>query len=149
MYESQVKNLTPEFERDARQYFEEGFGRAFHSKKTTQLRIVPVNRQIAVERNVTTYDQIRAHVETSPGPFATIMCICRHGRDLVGESCKQTKVRDNCLMINGAGDQPRGDAGPARPSRQGRAGSGARKHRGPHVCVLLLRVLLRRGIAGD
>ena len=102
MYERQLKRLTPEFERDTRQYFEEAFGQAFHSKKTTQLRIVPVNRQIVVERSVTTYDQIRAHVEASPGPFATITCICRHGKDLTGESCKQTKLRDNCLMIGGA-----------------------------------------------
>jgi ferredoxin len=99
MYERQVKNLTPEFERDTRQYFEEAFGQAFHTKKTTQVRIVPVNKQIAVERNVTTCDQIRAHVEASPGPFGVIPCICRHGKDLLGESCKQTKLRDNCLMI--------------------------------------------------
>jgi Fe-S-cluster-containing hydrogenase component 2 len=102
MYERQLKTLTAEFERDHRQYFDEAFGRAFHSKKTTQMRVVPVNKQIAVERSVTTYDQIRAHVEASPGPFGTIRCICRHGKDLVGESCKQTKQRDNCLMIGPA-----------------------------------------------
>ena len=62
MYERQSKKLTPEFERDVRQYMEEAFGQAFHNKKTQQLRIVPVNKQIAVERGVTTYDQIRAHV---------------------------------------------------------------------------------------
>jgi ferredoxin len=102
MYERQIKKLTPEFERDTRQYMEEAFGQAFHSKKTTQLRIVPVNKRIAVERSVTTYDQIRAYVAASPGPFATITCICRRGKDLLGESCKQTKHRDNCLMIGGA-----------------------------------------------
>ena len=41
------------------------------------MRIVPVNKRIAVERGVTTYDQIRAHVQQSPGPFAAIPCICR------------------------------------------------------------------------
>ena len=102
MYERQVKNLTPEFERDTRQYLEEAFGKAFHSKKTTQLRVVPVNKQIAVERSGTTYDQIRAYVQQSPGPFGAIPCICRKGKDLVGESCKQTKLRDNCLMIGWA-----------------------------------------------
>src|ERR1035437_4661179 len=102
MYERQSKTLTPEFERDTRQYMEEAFGQAFHNQKTTQLRIVPVNKQIAIERCVPPYDQIRAHVEASPGPFATITCICRHGKDLTGESCKQTKLRDNCLMIGGA-----------------------------------------------
>ena len=104
MYERQCKTLTPEFERDSRQYMEEAFSQAFHSRKTTQLRIVPVNRQIAVERSVTTYDQLRAYVESSPGPFGAITCICRHGKDLVGESCKQTKLRDNCLMMGRAAE---------------------------------------------
>src|ERR1035441_2262377 len=81
---------------------EEAFGQAFHNKKTQQLRIVSVNKQIAIERGVTTYDRIRAHVEASPGPFGAITCICRHGKDLTGESCKQTKLRDNCLMIGQA-----------------------------------------------
>ncbi len=102
MYERQLKTLTPEFERDSRQYFDEAFGRALHTGKTTQLRIVPVNKQIAVERGVTTYDRIRAHVEASPGPFGTLHCICRHGHDLLDEPCRQTKLRDNCLMIGPA-----------------------------------------------
>src|SRR5271157_4384693 len=72
MYERQVKTLTPEFEREHRQYVDEAFGAALHTGKTTQLRVVPVNKQIAVERGVATYDQIRAHVESSPGPFGTI-----------------------------------------------------------------------------
>jgi len=104
IYERQLKRLTPELEREHRQYVDEAFGQALHSSKTPQLRIVPVNKQIAVERSVTTYDQIRAHVESSPGPFGTIRCICRHGRDLTGESCVQTKLRDNCLMIGPAAE---------------------------------------------
>jgi ferredoxin len=102
MYERQLKTLTPEFERDARQYFDEAFGRAFHTGKTPQLRIVPVNKQIAIDRGVTTYDRIRAHVEASPGPFGVLRCICRHGYDLLDEPCRQTKLRDNCLMIGPA-----------------------------------------------
>jgi len=102
MYERQLKTLTPEFERDSRQYFDEAFGRAFHTGKTPQLRVVPVNKQIAVEHGVTTYDRIRAYVEASPGPFGTLRCICRHGHDLLDEPCRQTKLRDNCLMIGPA-----------------------------------------------
>jgi ferredoxin len=102
MYERQIKTLTVEFERDNRQYVDEAFGKALHTGKTPQLRIVPVNKQIAIERGVTTYDQIRAHVEASPGPFGTLTCICRHAGDLLGEKCKQTDLRDNCLMIGPA-----------------------------------------------
>ena len=102
MYERQVRTLTPELERDTRQYVDEAFGKAIHNGKTTQLRIVPVNRQIAIERNVTTYDRIRAYIESSPGPFGAIPCICRRGRDLLGQSCRQTALRDNCLMVGAA-----------------------------------------------
>jgi Pyruvate/2-oxoacid:ferredoxin oxidoreductase delta subunit len=102
MYERQLKTLTPEFERDSRQYFDEAFGRAFHTGKTPQLRIVPVNKRIAADRGVTTYDRIRGHIEASPGPFGALRCICRHGHDLLDEPCRQTKLRDNCLMIGPA-----------------------------------------------
>ncbi|HEY1206342.1 MAG: 4Fe-4S dicluster domain-containing protein [Bryobacteraceae bacterium] len=102
MYERQIKTLTTGFLREHRQYVDEAFLAAFHTGKTPQLRVVPVNKQIAIERGVTTYDQIRAHVESSPGPFGTLTCICRHGQDLLGESCRQTALRDNCLMIGPA-----------------------------------------------
>ena len=41
MFERQVNRLTPEFEKDAREYLLGTFAEAFHSKKTTQLRTVP------------------------------------------------------------------------------------------------------------
>jgi ferredoxin len=102
MYERQLKTLTPEFERDVRQYFDEAFGRALHTGKTPQLRIVPVNKRIAIDRGVTPYDRIRGYVEAHPGPFGALRCICRHGHDLLDEPCRQTKLRDNCLMIGPA-----------------------------------------------
>ena len=100
MYERQVNRLTPKFERDTRQYMDEAFRNAFHSKKTTQMRIVPVNKTIPVERNVATYEDIRAYVQASSGPFAKMTCICRHGKDLLGEKCKQTNLRENCLTMS-------------------------------------------------
>jgi Na+-translocating ferredoxin:NAD+ oxidoreductase subunit B len=98
-YERQVKRLTPQLERDSLQYMQEAFGEAFHSRKTTQMRIVPVNRSIAAERSVATYDDIRRYVTSSAGPFAKMTCICRHGRDLLGEPCQQTALRENCLTL--------------------------------------------------
>jgi Pyruvate/2-oxoacid:ferredoxin oxidoreductase delta subunit/DNA-binding Lrp family transcriptional regulator len=99
IYESQLNRLTEEFERDVRQYFDEAFGKAFHSKRTPQLRPVPVNRTIVVERGIAQYDDIREFARTSAGPFAAINCICRQGKDLVGKPCRQTAGRENCLMF--------------------------------------------------
>jgi ferredoxin len=99
IYERQVHRLTPELERNSQQYGQEAFFEAFHSKKTTQMRIVPVNTKIQVERSVASYDDLRAYVQSSPGPFARMTCICRHGKELLGEKCKQTSLDDNCLTF--------------------------------------------------
>jgi len=99
IYERQVKHLTPQFERDAIQYMQEEFREAFHSKKTTQMRVVPVNKSIPVDRSVATYDDLRQYVAASDGPFAKMTCICRRGKDLLGEPCQQTAVRENCLTM--------------------------------------------------
>ncbi len=103
MYERQVKTLTAELERDARQYLAEELGEAFHTQKTTQMRVA-VNQKIAVERFVTNYDEMRAYIGSSPGPFAVIPCVCRRGKSLLGGSCRQTQERDNCLMVGPAAE---------------------------------------------
>jgi Fe-S-cluster-containing hydrogenase component 2 len=113
MYERQVDRLTPEFERDTTEYLQGAFREAFHSKKTAQMRTVPVNKAIEVERGVATYDDIRAHVRSSSGPFARMNCICRQGKDLLGEPCRQTELRDNCLTI-GVGAEVMVEQGAAR-----------------------------------
>jgi electron transport complex protein RnfB len=99
MYELQVGRLTERFERDSRQYMQEGFGDAFHETRTTQLRTVPINAKIADERPVARQDDIREYLRGARGPFATMACICRKGKDLVGEPCHTTRLRDNCLTL--------------------------------------------------
>ncbi len=46
LYERQVNRLTPEFERDSREYLLGAFREANFTTKTTQLRTVPVNKTI-------------------------------------------------------------------------------------------------------
>jgi Pyruvate/2-oxoacid:ferredoxin oxidoreductase delta subunit len=113
MYERQLIRLTPEFHRDTVQYFEEAFAPAFHKKKTTQLRTVPVNTTIIPDYTVATYDDIREFVRTTDGPFATMNCICRHGKELTSGSCRQTKLRENCLTF-GMAAEAMVDSGAAR-----------------------------------
>ena len=104
IYERQLGRLTPDLERDMLQYGREAFGESFLSTKTRQFRTVPVNVTIHPERNVAPYDDIRAFVRTTVGPFAVMPCICRQGKDLVGEPCHQTHARDNCLTFGGAAE---------------------------------------------
>jgi electron transport complex protein RnfB len=99
MYELQVDRLTARFERDSRQYMEDKFGEAFNETRTTQLRTVPIHAKVRVERAIARHDDIREYVRGFRGPFATMPCICRKGKDLVGEPCRTTKLRENCLTL--------------------------------------------------
>lgn len=102
-YESQVNRLTPELQRDFERYGDEGFSAAL-AAQTPQLRTVPINQPIPFERVVARYDDIRAFVRQSPGPFAAMNCICQQGKDLVGEPCKRTHDREHCLTIGMAAE---------------------------------------------
>jgi Na+-translocating ferredoxin:NAD+ oxidoreductase subunit B len=102
IYEGQVDRMTPELARDLVEYFESGLGQAVRPKTTPQLRTVPVNQPVAVERGIARYDDIRELVRESHGPFGVMNCICRQAKDLAGEPCRQTAVRENCLTIGSA-----------------------------------------------
>jgi electron transport complex protein RnfB len=102
MYEFQVDRLTKEFQQDVTQYFREGFGEAFHGPKTTQMRTIPVNARFVPERRVGRYDDARQLIESAAGPIAVMNCVCRQGKDLVGEPCRQTDARRVCMTFKGA-----------------------------------------------
>lgn len=102
IYEHQLPRLSADLERDILRYFEEGFAQALHTKKTTQMRTVPVDVSLAPSRDVATYDDIRGYVRQSEGPFAVMECICRLGKSLVGHQCRQTTRRDTCLTFGSA-----------------------------------------------
>jgi Na+-translocating ferredoxin:NAD+ oxidoreductase subunit B len=112
IYERQIERLTPELARDALQYSSESFGPAFHTRKTTQMRVVPVNEAITPQLGVDTYENIKAYAAASEGPFAKMKCICRHAKGLLEEPCRQTKVAENCLTFGFAAKAmaERGDA---------------------------------------
>ena len=63
------------------------------------MRTVPVNTTITAGREVGTYDDIRAYVNQSAGPFAVMDCICRLGRSLVGHACEHTTRMQTCLTF--------------------------------------------------
>lgn len=101
MYEFQVDRLTPELQRDMERYIAQGFAGAFLGPKTKQMRTIPVNAKVVVERTVGRYDDARELVAAGEGPWAVMNCVCRQGRDATGEPCRQTDVRKTCLARKG------------------------------------------------
>jgi Pyruvate/2-oxoacid:ferredoxin oxidoreductase delta subunit len=102
MYEFQVDRLTREFQQDVEQYFHEGFGEAFHGPRTTQMRTIPIGARFVPDRRVGRYDDARQLIEDTKGPIAIMNCICRQGKELTGEPCRQTNARRVCMTFKGA-----------------------------------------------
>ena len=102
MFEFQVDRLTKEYYADVKQYLEEEFGEAFHTKKTSQMRTIPINEEVIPERRIGTYDGVKKLVMESEGPLGVINCVCRQGADLQEEPCRQTDIRETCLLLGEA-----------------------------------------------
>jgi electron transport complex protein RnfB len=100
MYEFQVIRLTKGFAKDFYEYLlDEGFAEEVHTTKTSQMRTIPINKSLRPEHHVGTYDDARQIVMKSDGPFAVINCVCRQAKDLLGEPCKLTDIRETCLLL--------------------------------------------------
>lgn len=105
LYEFQVDRLTRDFEYEASAYMDEAFMEDFIQEKPRQMRTIPINETILPDRAVSQYDNIRHVIENSTGPFALQNCVCRQGRELIGEQCRQTEMKQTCLALESAASQ--------------------------------------------
>ncbi len=102
-YEYQLKKLTPEFYRDAEQYLREFFVHEYNKTGIPQLRVIPIEESVEMEHVIANYDELRTLIEEIGNPIALSECICRKGKDLIGDSCKKTTLRESCFSFrNGA-----------------------------------------------
>jgi Pyruvate/2-oxoacid:ferredoxin oxidoreductase delta subunit len=99
MFEFQAGRITKDYHADFRQYMDEGFAEAVFTKKTGQMRTIPINEEVLPERRIGTYDGAKELVMKSKGPFAVIPCVCRDGMDLEESPCQQTDIRETCLLM--------------------------------------------------
>jgi electron transport complex protein RnfB len=99
MYEFQAGRLTKELESDFQDYLHETFYKAAHSKKTSQIRTIPISKGINTDRYVDSYDNVRNIVKETEKPIAVLECVCREGKDLLDEPCKNSDIRETCLIF--------------------------------------------------
>ncbi len=105
LYEFQVDRLSRGFELEAETYMDSTFMHEFLREQPRQMRTIPINEQILPDREVSRYDNIRRVIERSPGPFALQNCVCRQGRELLGQQCRQTDLKQTCLALGSAAAQ--------------------------------------------
>jgi electron transport complex protein RnfB len=99
IYEFQVDRLSADLYRDWEEYLGGEFGDELNRTRRPQLRTVPVGASIPAGRRIAIYDDARAMVRRTEGKFALAHCICRQGKDLIGQPCKVTDLRDTCIIF--------------------------------------------------
>ena len=104
MIDFQVNRLTQDLVDDLDRYHEESFANRTPRggrPKVPQLRTIPVERSVPLpDKHIFgRYDDVRRLVEQSPGPFSVTNCLCRQMKDLRGQPCKHSDIRETCLQI--------------------------------------------------
>lgn len=100
MFEYQLNRLTEDFLKDINQYFKEAFWEEeFNKTGIPQLRTIPIEQSLDFEQSISTYDDLRTIIENSEGPISVAECICRKGKDLIGDPCKKSSLRESCFSF--------------------------------------------------
>lgn len=99
IFEFQVDKLTMEFMDLMKQYGQEAFDVELFRTKTSQTRIIPVEKSVDHENVVTTYNSVREIIRNTEGPLAITNCVCRQKQDIRRERdpCKLTDRYETCL----------------------------------------------------
>lgn len=97
MFEFQIKRLTPSLFLDSHNYVLQGYGMEYLSTKVPQMRVIPISKTLTPFQNVAQYDHIREIVDGTKDKIVITDCICKNGKDLVGNPCKVTDRREVCM----------------------------------------------------
>jgi electron transport complex protein RnfB len=103
-FEAAVNRLTPGFYTDVRRFYMEGFAMEYLTTEVPQMRVIPINKSVTPGQNVATYDRIREIIEQTKDRIAVSYCICKKGKDLIGNPCIVTDRREICLYLGDYAD---------------------------------------------
>jgi electron transport complex protein RnfB len=104
IFEMKLPTMTANYYMDFRKYGFQSFGMAFLSTSLPQIRVIPVEKSITPELNVATYDEVRELVLQNDGHIGVAECVCRKGRDMIGQHCKETDRREVCIAFDDFAD---------------------------------------------
>ncbi|MFX0072130.1 MAG: 4Fe-4S binding protein, partial [Candidatus Hermodarchaeota archaeon] len=99
MSDYQVNKLTRRFFKDSLKYLYEAYLKELGKNPIPQMRVIPVEQTLEIEKEMVTYDDLKIILDNAEGPYMVTNCVCRQGRDLLNDPCKVTKRREICLSF--------------------------------------------------
>jgi len=103
IFEYQVNKLTKEFLSDFEEYLLTAFGAEILGTKIFQFRTIPIEESITPEHHIANYDEIKYLIQNIKQPIGVANCACRQAKDLFGEPCSKTDMRETCLYFGKTG----------------------------------------------
>ena len=89
-----------DFLKTSSEYFDEAMDNEMFSSGIPQFRIVPIEQSIEpLENAITNYEHIRKLIEDVEGDIVVARCVCRNKKDLYGEPCTHTELRETCFVL--------------------------------------------------
>ena len=102
MHEMQIPRLSTEYLTNFDRYKKESFTLEYISTAVPQTRIIPVDKSIAPEHNVATYDEVRKLIEARDY-IAVGECICRKSAEMRGSPCSVSHRKEVCMYLGELG----------------------------------------------
>jgi ferredoxin len=100
MWEARVHDLTPEFLAEFEDYISDlAFGATFLNRGFSQMRTIPIEKSLPIDRHVTTYDHLTETINRTDGPFVIVECICRKVAAMKGKPCQKTSRLEACMIL--------------------------------------------------
>jgi len=97
LVEFRIKDLDAEMSAMLDKYFESTFNRNIAENAGMFLRVVPVNKAVAVEHHVAAFDDASQILRNNAGLIVVAECTCRKKSGLTGTSCG--KPLETCFMF--------------------------------------------------
>jgi Pyruvate/2-oxoacid:ferredoxin oxidoreductase delta subunit len=104
IYEQQLQRLNPEFLMNFGQYIQNEYGRELATSKLPKMRVIPVEKSIKLELQVSTYDELVVLIKQAGARIAVQDCICRRVKDKMGKHCQKTDRREVCMSFGDLAD---------------------------------------------
>jgi len=99
IFEYKVNDLDREFCEDLEQYMNEAFLEEMTLTKIPQLRTIPLDENVTIEHHIATYDDIKEIIKNVRGPITVTNCVCKQKKDVLGQPCNVTDMREICLQF--------------------------------------------------
>lgn len=97
IFEMYSSRLTPSFYLDSHNYMLQRFAIEYLTSEPVQMRVIPIKKSVTSLQNIATYDQIREIVDKAEDRIVIAKCICKVGKDLIGDPCNVTDRREVCM----------------------------------------------------